>query len=323
MGRYDAPDEHLLEAIMSPVLTRQDWILSCESLEAVAAFSFAGCPIPRTARLAYIRRLLLKDNCKRVIFWSKAGKSTLHSYGHLPADDPLLNKVTVVYPAIRRVADELVQYRVDDEVSLLFAGEFFRKGGVNVVDAFERVRRIHRSVTLTLCCDPEMDFKTPNTTLRTEYLSKINRTEGIVLRGWVPREEFIRTVLPRTDIYLLPTYYETFGMGILEAMAFGFPVIATNHFAIPEMLDDRTSGLLIDTNQFDTARLFRGYVVRDIPRDFREHVTTQLFALLCDLIGSPELRERLGRTALGRARTTFSFETRNEKMVAIYRDAVD
>jgi glycosyltransferase involved in cell wall biosynthesis len=105
-------------------------------------------------------------------------------------------------------------------------------------------------------------------------------------------------------------------------MAFGIPVIATNISAIPEMVVHEETGLLIDVGRFDCDAMFKGYVVRDLPTDFRTTVTEQLYDYLCRLAGSEDERRRLGRAALIRARTSFSFETRNAQMLRIYQDAL-
>lgn len=322
LRRYEAgPDHDLVEAHLMPVLTRSRWIASFAGFVQATAFSLRSVPLPRAIRVAAIRRLLLQDHCRRVIFLSRAGRQTLHAYGGLSTDDPLLKKVTVVHPAIRRVDDEQVQFR-RGPVSFLFSGEFFRKGGVNVIDAFERAQRTHPSISLTLCCDETIDFRTPNESLKREYLAKVARLEGVRLVGRVTREDFLRQYLPACDVYLMPTYLETFGMAIIEAMAYGRAVIATRHFAIPEMIDHDVNGLLIDNSRFDPERLFRGYVVDQLPGDFRRLMTDELHAAMIRLIESPDLRERIGTAALATARTTFSFDRRNRQMLEIYRDAV-
>jgi glycosyltransferase involved in cell wall biosynthesis len=112
-------------------------------------------------------------------------------------------------------------------------------------------------------------------------------------------------------------------MAIIEAMAFGIPVISTNHFAIPEIIEDEASGLLIDTTRFDCDNLFSGYTVRDIPSDFREYMTEAVFDRMCRLIESLELRRSIGQAALEVARTKFSFERRNAKVLEIYARALD
>jgi glycosyltransferase involved in cell wall biosynthesis len=319
LRRYESNEHDLIEAIMTPAATANRWILSCANFHEAMAFNFVGCPIPRSARVGYIGRMLLKDNCKKIVFWSEAGKRTLHAYAG--EDDRLLKKVTVVYPAVRKIHDSLIRFSERD-VNILFSGDFFLKGGVNVLDAFERAQRIYPSIRLILCCDEKINFNIPNNRLRDEYLERIRRNDGIAKLGRLPREELLANVLPKTDIYLLPTYGEAFGMSILEAMAFGIPVIATNYFAIPEMIEHEVNGLLIDIGRFDCQSMFRGYRINDIPAAFREYVTDQLFGYLCRLIESVDERRRLGTAGLAVARTKFSFEERNRKMLEVYSEAL-
>ena len=131
-----------------------------------------------------------------------------------------------------------------------------------------------------------------------------------------------RSLSARLSAQHVPTYVEAFGMAIVEAMAFAIPVISTNHFAIPEIIEDGTSGLLIDTTPFDCERLFSGYVVRDIPADFSAYMTDAVYSRLCRLIESLELRRSIGQAALEVARTKFSFDRRNATMLEVYRRAV-
>jgi glycosyltransferase involved in cell wall biosynthesis len=321
MRSYDMREVDVVEAIISPVVTNKPWIYSCENFPAAAAFSLAGIPLPRSVRVRVIRHLLMRSNCKKVVFWSRAGLSTLESYGGLDSRDALFQKATVVYPAVRQVPDDLVRFS-DGDVTLLFSGDFFRKGGVNVVDAFERATRLYPNLKLILCCDETIDFNSPNRRLREEYLRKVRSIDKIEFLGRVPRDYMIEHVLPKSDVYLLPTYAETFGMSVLEAMAFGIPVVATNHFAIPEMVTHGETGLLIDISQFDTERLFKGYVIDTLPDDFRSYVTDKLFDYLCQLAQSRDLRQRLGMAGLRCARTRFSFDVRTAAMGKLYLDAV-
>lgn len=52
------------------------------------------------------------------------------------------------------------------------------------------------------------------------------------------------------EVLVLPAFYEGFGLPVLEAMACGTPVIASNISSLPEVLGD--AGLLIDPYQPDT-----------------------------------------------------------------------
>jgi glycosyltransferase involved in cell wall biosynthesis len=203
----------------------------------------------------------------------------------------------------------------------LFSGDFFRKGGANLIDVFEQLQKEFEGIRLRVCCDEKVDFITSNDALKAEYLDRI-RSNSAITFGRVPREQMLREVLPETDIYLLPTYYEAFGFAILEAMAYGIPVVASNVFAIPELLTDGHSGLLIDLAGFDCARLFPGYRVNAIPESFRQSVNEQLLAKTRRLIGSPVERRRIGQNALNDSRSRFGFAARNKIISKLYRNAI-
>jgi glycosyltransferase involved in cell wall biosynthesis len=319
-GSYEAVDVDVIEAVMSPIRTNSRWVCSLAHFAEACAFEIAGAPIPRSLRVAYVKRLFARPNCKKLIFWSKAAHETLSSYAGI--DPSTLNgKDAIVYPAVRRIPDDLVRYG-DHDIRLFFSGDFFRKGGVHAIDAFERARQRYPGISLTVCCDERIDFNTPNRSLRDEYLHKLKTVPGILNKGRISREELMTEVYPDTDIFLMPTYVESFGMAVLEAMAFGIPVISTNHFAIPEIIEDEVSGLLIDTTRFGCDRLFSGYTVRQIPSDFREYMTDAVFGHMCRLIESLELRRSIGQAALEVARTKFSFDRRNASILDIYRQAL-
>ena len=320
VGSYHGGGVDLVEAVLNPVRTDSRWIYSLAHLAEGCGFDGADNGLPRAARVASLWNLIAQPNFKKLIFWSNAGHATLGTYGGI---DPavLQDKVAVVYPAVRRVSDDCIGYR-NDNLQLLFSGEFFRKGGVHVVDAFERARRRYPGISLTVCSDERFDFTTANQSLRTEYLHKLKTLPGVTHRGRINREALMTEVYPKTDIFLVPTYIETFGMALLEAMAFGIPIISTNHFAIPEMIDDGVNGLLIDTKRFECERLFGGYTVPDIPAEFRHYMTDAVYEHMCRLIESIDLRRSIGQAARDVARSKFSFARRNAAILDIYRQAL-
>lgn len=46
------------------------------------------------------------------------------------------------------------------------------------------------------------------------------------------------------DIFVFPTYYETFGLVNLEAMEYKLPVVSTNEGGIPDVIKDRENGFI-------------------------------------------------------------------------------
>lgn len=75
-------------------------------------------------------------------------------------------------------------------------------------------------------------------------ISQLDIEDLVQYEGWVSG---IRKhdLLVTCDVYILPSYYESFGMSNLEAMTYGLPIISTNIGGIPEVVSDRENGFLI------------------------------------------------------------------------------
>lgn len=319
MSQYNTLDVDLIESVISPLITKRPWTCSLAVYQEALAFDLFGFPTPLTFKRAIINHLFQKDNCKNILFWSYAGLKTMNSYGKVNSKN-ILEKCCVVYPAVRKIEGSK-RIPTKNEVNILFSGDFFRKGGVNVVDTFEELQKKQHNINLRLCCDLDIDFYTKNTHLKKHYIQKIKSNPKIII-GRVPRDEMIRRVLPQTDIYLLPTYQEAFGFSVLEAMSFGIPVITTNYMAMPEIVEDKQTGFLIDIAEYDVDKMFKGYVVNEIPQVFRDCVTNQLIEKLSLLISDVKLRKDMGVKARLLAQTKFSFDERNKQILKIYSSAL-
>lgn len=84
------------------------------------------------------------------------------------------------------------------------------------------------------------------------------------------------------DVYVMPSLWESFPIGILEAMAASLPVVATNVGGVPEAVADGETGLLVPLGEVDA-----------------------LSAAIERLVRDPALRRRMG--AAGRARWESEF----------------
>lgn len=67
----------------------------------------------------------------------------------------------------------------------------------------------------------------------------------VKFQGWVDGEKKTR-LLQQADVYILPSYYEGLPVSILEAMAYGKPVISTRVGGIPEIVKDNENGILAE-----------------------------------------------------------------------------
>ncbi|MFC1785509.1 glycosyltransferase family 4 protein, partial [Candidatus Neomarinimicrobiota bacterium] len=79
-----------------------------------------------------------------------------------------------------------------------------------------------------------------------KLIKKYSLDNNVILLG---NQLNIGKLLDSCDIFVHPSYDEGFGIAVVEAMHAGKPIIASNIGALPELIDDGYSGILI--NPFD------------------------------------------------------------------------
>lgn len=79
-----------------------------------------------------------------------------------------------------------------------------------------------------------------------ENLSK-NKTNGVNILGYV-RGDQKAEVFKNAGVFLFPSYHEGMPNAVLEAMAFGLPVITTRVGGLPDFFEDGKMGLFLDNH---------------------------------------------------------------------------
>ncbi len=110
----------------------------------------------------------------------------------------------------------------------------------------------------------------------------------------------IEDYLQAADIGFFPSEDESFGMGILECMSFGLPVVVTRAGGIPEVVDEGKSGML--------------HAVGDIAGMAKD---------LSLLAGEERLRRELGMHARTRAQKLFSAENIVNQYIEYYHKVIE
>jgi glycosyltransferase involved in cell wall biosynthesis len=144
---------------------------------------------------------------------------------------------------------------------LFMGGDFPRKGGFDLLDAWRRSGlRSHASL------DVVTDWPLSHVPDGVRLWRGVRRLSDTWTARW--RE---------ADVFVMPTRNEAFGLVYQEAGAAGLPAVGTRHHAVPEIIEDNVTGLLVD------------------PRD-----TKGLAHALETLVADAALRDRLGRAARAR-----------------------
>lgn len=127
---------------------------------------------------------------------------------------------------------------------------------------------------------------------------RLGLTDRVVFAGWLSQAE-CALKLQQADGMVLPSLLECGGAVVLEAMAMGLPVIATNWGGPADYLDS-TCGFLIDPTSTDSF-------------------VNGLTDAMLKLAQSPELRLSMGRAGLERVRKYFDWERKVDRILEIYK----
>lgn len=118
--------------------------------------------------------------------------------------------------------------------------------------------------------------------------------QNIIFRGFI---NDVSSLLYDIDIFVRTSTQEALGFGVIEAMATGRPVIATNVGGLPEVIDDGITGILIPSNN---------------PELLSEKI---IF-----LLNHPEILQKFSINAIKSVREKFDINDIAKKTILVYEE---
>ncbi|HET9746796.1 MAG TPA: glycosyltransferase family 4 protein [Chitinophagaceae bacterium] len=195
------------------------------------------------------RSKLYRELC-RMIF---TNSYCIHLTESLKYDVPFLHiKNRYVVPnGIPEVNTNPVKRIVNNGIiHLLYLSNYVRaKGVLELIDAIEKVTHHNNRLHLRLVGKPfdlTIDYLE-------DYIRKKNLSSFITVCG--PKYDQAKyDELSNADILIFPTYYtnEAFPLVLLEAFDFGLPCITTHQGAIPDIVENGVTGLLVEPRNIES-----------------------------------------------------------------------
>ncbi|HEX9974804.1 MAG TPA: glycosyltransferase family 4 protein [bacterium] len=156
------------------------------------------------------------------------------------------NKITVIPNMIDTSLFPKHQQNQNGKISILYMSKVeYKKGAFDVIEVISQVVKYHNHINFIFAGDGP-DLK------QLKLLCCENGCEEFIkFLGHIEDQRKI-DFLSNGDIFLFPSHYQE-GMpyALLEAMAAGLPVIATNTGGIPEIISHNKNGLLVPPGQPD------------------------------------------------------------------------
>jgi len=232
-------------------------------------YSVRGDPLSRLTSLLASINFFLAD---RIVIYSPALIKELNMNQR--------NKIAVAHEHFIDFTKFVVKRKNDERPNIVgYMGRFSEEKGIlNLVKAFPLVSKHRKDVHFMLCGEGKLS----------DEIRNIIQHEGLAactkLTGWVSHED-VPNYLTDFKLLVLPSYTEGLPNVVLEAMACGTPVLATQVGAIPDVIRDGETGFLLDSNDSN-------------------HIADKI----AELLGKPELLEKVSVNAYKYIREAFSYE---------------
>jgi len=189
-------------------------------------------------------RASIKMSCrwaKKIIAVSKNTKKDLMELYKVPE-----KKVEVIYEGVNinqkslPEADQPLAENFNDQILnykpyLLFIGRLEKRKNIEgIIEAYKILKEKYKIPhSLVLAGAPGYGYEIIKLKIQ-NYLKIKNSKLKIIELGYIS-EEKKQELMRSADVFLFPTFYEGFGLPILEAQSLGVPVVTSNVSSLPEV----------------------------------------------------------------------------------------
>lgn len=176
-------------------------------------------------------------------------------------------KIKVIYNGVNHERFSKAHPRPIDKPYFLFIGNLKPdKGVMELLEGFAQFGTSHQDYQLVFAGNGPMKA------VLTARAKELGLSEQVSLLGGINHSE-VSQWLQHATALCLPSYHEGVPNVVLEAMASGVPVIASNVGGIPEVVNESTCGKLIAIKSADAVYLAMNHIIAQdwSKADIQEH----------------------------------------------------
>ena len=149
------------------------------------------------------------------------------------------------YSALHNTCEKNVIAQGDEKIIVHISNFRPLKRIIDVIKIFEKINSKINSKLIMVGDGPEKKKAK-------DYLRKNNLKNRVIFVG---KTNEVEQILCSSDLFLLPSEKESFGLAALEAMALKVPVVSTNTGGLPELNINGNSGYTSDIGDIDSMAL--------------------------------------------------------------------
>lgn len=310
--RFESDSYDMVHSAQSILDTNLPYVMDFEHAAALSGYNQSA--FEREGFRKALLKKLLDKNLRKLLPWSNAAKRSLTNFVKSPE---LEQKIETVYPVI--TPPPKLEREKHEGVNFVFVGGiFYEKGGFDAISAFDKISEKY-DATLTLVSPIPKEVK-----------ERFSKNPKIRMLGPQPYAK-VKELYLNSDVFVMPTHYDTFGFVIPEALSYGLPVLTDNSFSRPELVEHGKTGLLVDA-YYSSFREDGAYIYQTVEElkkrreDCKyptESYINELASSMERLINEDSLRSEMSRNAREETLTgKFSPKAYKEKMGRIYEEAL-
>lgn len=210
------------------------------------------------------------------------------------------NKINVIHlapdprfaqkPSPDQIQAVRLKYDLPDKYILTVSSFRPQKNTLRLIEAYHQIKRrgiAHKLVLVGRKLEPYKKVQ--------ELVERLELKDEITMTGYLPDDD-LPPIYAGADVFVFPSFFEGFGIPVLEAMACGIPVVLSNVAPLPEVGGE--AGYYVDPYRVD-------------------EIAEAIYRLLTE----PDLHKTLSLKGYSHARS-FSWEQVAHKTLEVYKQVV-